>query len=115
MTSDTYPKGLVDIDERLTSRFDAGLTVAVGYQWRGLDFLPELRARLDVHPPRLVVGRWVGDTPPPAWWRKVDQGGGQVVEQATHVFDIARSLAGEAKVVAAASSRWARLPRVSRP
>jgi chromosomal replication initiator protein len=29
MTSDTYPKGLVDIDERLTSRFDAGLTVAV--------------------------------------------------------------------------------------
>jgi chromosomal replication initiator protein len=29
MTSDTYPKGLVDIDERLTSRFDAGLTVAI--------------------------------------------------------------------------------------
>jgi chromosomal replication initiator protein len=29
MTSDTYPKGLVDIDERLTSRFDAGLTVAM--------------------------------------------------------------------------------------
>ncbi len=29
MTSDTYPKGLVDIDERLKSRFDAGLTVAI--------------------------------------------------------------------------------------
>jgi chromosomal replication initiator protein len=29
MTSDTYPKGLVDVDERLTSRFDAGLTVAM--------------------------------------------------------------------------------------
>jgi chromosomal replication initiator protein len=29
MTSDTYPKGLADIDERLTSRFDAGLTVAI--------------------------------------------------------------------------------------
>jgi chromosomal replication initiator protein len=29
MTSDIYPKGLVDIDERLTSRFDAGLTVAI--------------------------------------------------------------------------------------
>ena len=29
MTSDTYPKGLVDIDQRLTSRFDAGLTVAI--------------------------------------------------------------------------------------
>lgn len=29
MTSDTYPKGLANIDERLKSRFDAGLTVAI--------------------------------------------------------------------------------------
>ncbi|MFO1267646.1 MAG: chromosomal replication initiator protein DnaA [Rubrivivax sp.] len=29
MTSDTYPKGLADIDERLRSRFDSGLTVAI--------------------------------------------------------------------------------------
>ena len=29
MTSDTYPKGLADIHERLVSRFDAGLTVAL--------------------------------------------------------------------------------------
>lgn len=29
MTSDTYPKGLADIHERLVSRFDAGLTVAI--------------------------------------------------------------------------------------
>ena len=29
MTSDTYPKGLANIDERLTSRFDSGLTVAI--------------------------------------------------------------------------------------
>jgi chromosomal replication initiator protein len=29
MTSDTYPKGLVDIDQRLTRRYDAGLTVAI--------------------------------------------------------------------------------------
>ena len=29
MTSDIYPKGLVGIDERLTSRFDAGLAVAI--------------------------------------------------------------------------------------
>ena len=34
MTSDTYPKGLVDIDERLTSRFDSGLTVAIERQRR---------------------------------------------------------------------------------
>ena len=29
MTSDTYPKGLTDIHERLVSRFDSGLTVAL--------------------------------------------------------------------------------------
>jgi chromosomal replication initiator protein len=29
MTSDTYPKGLIDIHERLVSRFDSGLTVAI--------------------------------------------------------------------------------------
>ena len=29
MTSDTYPKGLNDISERLVSRFDSGLTVAI--------------------------------------------------------------------------------------
>jgi chromosomal replication initiator protein len=29
MTSDTYPKGLTDIHERLISRFDSGLTVAI--------------------------------------------------------------------------------------
>jgi chromosomal replication initiator protein len=29
LTSDTYPKGLADIHERLVSRFDSGLTVAI--------------------------------------------------------------------------------------
>src|SRR5687768_11675490 len=29
MTSDTYPKGLTDIHERLVSRFDSGVTVAI--------------------------------------------------------------------------------------
>ncbi|HYC06539.1 MAG TPA: Gfo/Idh/MocA family oxidoreductase [Candidatus Binatia bacterium] len=78
-----------------------GLVVAVGYDWRGLDFLDELRAALAVHPPRLVVGRWLGDTPGPSWWRTAAQGGGQIVEQATHLFDLARALLGEASVVAA--------------
>lgn len=29
MTSDTYPKGLINVHQRLVSRFDAGLTVAI--------------------------------------------------------------------------------------
>lgn len=81
------------------------LVVAVGYQWRALDFLPRVRARLAERPARLVLARWTGTMPPPPWWRRVEESGGQVVEQATHLYDLARSLVGEAEVVAAASHR----------
>ena len=43
--------------------------------------------------------------PAPAWWGRVDEGGGQVIEQATHLYDLARWLVGEAVVVGAASTR----------
>ncbi len=82
----------------------AGLVVAVGYHWRGLDFLPEVRRRLAERPPELVLAQWLDDTPGPDWWGRVDQGGGQVVEQATHLYDLARHLVGEASVVGAAST-----------
>jgi predicted dehydrogenase len=44
---------------------------------------------------RLVSARWWGTTPPPAWWSRQETSGGQVVEQATHVLDLVRVLAGE--------------------
>jgi predicted dehydrogenase len=42
-----------------------------------------------------VDARWWGSTPPPAWWSREPLSGGQVVEQATHVLDLVRVLAGE--------------------
>lgn len=83
----------------------AGLIAAVGYHLRALDFMAELRDRLAERPPRMIVARWLGATPPPAWWARVGQGGGQVIEQATHLYDLARFLIGEAEVVGAASTR----------
>ena len=83
----------------------AGLVVGVGYHLRALDILPAVRDRLGAHPVGLVVARWLGGTPSPAWWGIGAEGGGQVVEQATHLFDLARHLVGEAEVVAAASNR----------
>jgi predicted dehydrogenase len=80
-----------------------GLVVAVGYHLRSLGALPAIRERLTADPPRLVTARWNGGTPSPAWWRRADSGGGQVVEQATHLYDLARHLVGEATVVGAAS------------
>jgi myo-inositol 2-dehydrogenase / D-chiro-inositol 1-dehydrogenase len=81
---------------------------AVGYQWRALDFLPLVRERLDARPCRLVIGRWTGGLPGPSWWRHVAESGGQIVEQATHLYDLARSLVGEAEVIAATSAHTPR-------
>jgi Predicted dehydrogenases and related proteins len=94
--------GPVELDAAIRT---AGLVVAVGYQLRGLDALPEVRALLADRPPHLVLGRWMGETPSPAWWHRTASGGGQVIEQATHLFDLARALVGEASVVAATSVR----------
>jgi predicted dehydrogenase len=72
----------------------------------GLTELAGSRAdRGSERPAQTVAGRWLDATPAPAWWRRVDRGGGQVVEQATHLYDLARYLVGEASVVGAASTR----------
>jgi predicted dehydrogenase len=82
----------------------SGLIVGVGYHLRALDILTEVREWLDDSAPRLVVARWLDATPGPAWWSRAEQGGGQVIEQATHLYDLARYLVGEATVVGAAST-----------
>ena len=50
-----------------------------------------------------MTARWTDATPAPAWWVRAEVGGGQVIEQATHLYDLARLLVGEAEVVGAAS------------
>jgi len=81
------------------------LVVGVGYHLRALDIMAEVRARLAERPAQLFVARWLDTTPSPAWWGRTDEGGGQVIEQATHLYDLARYLVGEATVVGAASTR----------
>jgi predicted dehydrogenase len=104
------PLGAVAADPERVAAALAGsrLVTAVGYQWRGLDFLPDLQAFLAERPAHLLIARWTGPTPGPTWWRHVAESGGQVVEQATHLYDLARLLLGEGSVVAAASARQAR-------
>jgi myo-inositol 2-dehydrogenase/D-chiro-inositol 1-dehydrogenase len=84
---------------------ERGIVAAVGYHLRALERLPEVRERLAANPARLVVARWQDATPAAPWWRTEAEGGGQVIEQATHLYDLARSLLGEAEVVGAASVR----------
>lgn len=74
------------------------IIAAVGYHWRAMDTIAEVRKMLEQNPPRMVTAAWHDKTPPPVWWRIQSKSGGQMVEQATHLFDLARFLLGEAKV-----------------
>jgi len=72
---------------------------AVGYHWRAMDTIPEVKKFLASNPARMVLAAWHDSTPPPDWWQHQNTSGGQMVEQATHLFDLARYLIGEAALV----------------
>jgi myo-inositol 2-dehydrogenase/D-chiro-inositol 1-dehydrogenase len=91
---------------------DKGVVSCVGYQWRYLEVVDRARELLESRPPQLVVGSWLGETPGAKWWIRKDQSGGQILEQATHIFDLARYLAGEMEPTAAAGRR---VPRPAYP
>jgi predicted dehydrogenase len=84
------------------------LVVGVGYKFRALDTVAPMRAMLVERPPQLAIGSWHDRTPGPEWWRDERRSGGQLVEQATHVIDLARVLLGEPRVLAAAMQQRAR-------
>jgi myo-inositol 2-dehydrogenase/D-chiro-inositol 1-dehydrogenase len=79
----------------------AGLVTAVGYHWRHLAAVRRAGELLRDRRPHLVTGHWLDRTPPPPWWSRRAASGGQVLEQTTHIFDLARHLAGEVETVTA--------------
>ena len=87
---------------------ERGLVTGVGYHWRYLDIVERAQALLRENPARLALGYWLDITPPPAWWVREAESGGQMVEQTTHIFDLARLLMGEVTRVYAAGARCAR-------
>ncbi|WP_073417942.1 Gfo/Idh/MocA family protein [Geodermatophilus nigrescens] len=93
--------GLAVAEEVAAAVAAAGVPTATGYHWRHLDTVAAAREVCAAHPPRLVSATWLDKVPPPAWWSRADRSGGQVVEQATHVLDLARLLAGEVAEVQA--------------
>lgn len=84
---------------------ERNLVTAVGYHWRYLDTTEEAQRLLGKNPAGLALGYWLDFTPPPVWWRMEQQSGGQMVEQTTHIFDLARVLVGEVTNVYAIGAR----------
>ncbi len=93
-----------DLPERIAAEVEErNLLTSVGYQWRYLDTIQRAREIAAVHRPRLAMGYWFDFVPPPDWWVRREYSGGQLVEQATHILDLARYLVGEATRVFGAS------------
>ncbi|MEV4393672.1 Gfo/Idh/MocA family oxidoreductase [Nonomuraea sp. NPDC049607] len=76
-----------------------GLPSAVGHHWRYLDVVDRARELLDGRPVRLALGHWLDKVPPVGWWLNAGLSGGQILEQAVHVLDLARLLVGEVSMV----------------
>ncbi len=82
-----------------------GLVTAAGYHWRYMgatDLTRELAAREELG---FVITHFLGGVPGTPWWRRLAKSGGQIVEQATHLVDLARYFCGEVASVTAAGSR----------
>ena len=80
------------------------LITAVGYHWRyqsGTDHAKEVLKGKTIG---MALGYWMGGFPGVSWWRRMDQSGGQFVEQTTHIVDLARYLVGDVKRVYAAAA-----------
>jgi myo-inositol 2-dehydrogenase/D-chiro-inositol 1-dehydrogenase len=88
------------------------LVAAVGYNWRALDVLSRVKDQLAKTPARMVMARFHIGTPTAPWWRFEASSGGQMVEQACHMIDLARHLVGEGSFVGASGTR-ANLPGFS--
>lgn len=77
----------------------SGVVSAVGYHWRHFSHSKLLKDRLPNERVGLALGYFLNLLPGSPWWRIGARSGGQVVEQAIHIFDTSRYLLGEVEQV----------------
>lgn len=79
----------------------ADIIDCVGYHWRYHEPIAWAKQALEGQTIAIVLGYWMGGLPQVAWWRVKEQSGGQILEQTTHIVDLARYLAGDVERVSA--------------
>lgn len=82
----------------------AGIINSVGYHFRYYDGTDLMRERLQGKKIGMVMGYWMGGLPGVYWWRRLEMSGGQIVEQTTHIFDLARYVVSDIVKVSAATA-----------
>ena len=76
---------------------EKNLISSVGYVLRYMDIAEKAKDFLQDKKIALVLGRYFGQVPGAGkgWYSKKEKSGGQIVEQATHIVDLMRYLAGD--------------------
>jgi len=79
---------------------EAGIITQVGYMFRLSEPIKKVQEMLSTRAIAMVQEHYyMPGLPNKGWWTKMDMGGGQLVEQATHMLDLGRFLAGDVKTV----------------
>lgn len=77
-----------------------GIIAQVGYMFRLAEPIKHVQAMLQDRKVAMVQAHYyMPGLPNKGWWTKMEMGGGQLVEQATHMLDLGRFLAGDVKTV----------------
>jgi predicted dehydrogenase len=82
----------------------AGVKCQIGHHMRHAMPVRKLKQLLtdgSAGRPLLMTGRFFTNALFPAWWRDPNMGGGQLVEQAIHIYDLARHFFGEPETITA--------------
>lgn len=91
-----------------------GIATQVGYMYRFSEATKRVRELLQGRAIAMVQAHYyMPGLPPPAWWPFMAKGGGQLVEQATHMLDLGRFFAGDVESVVAMTStvrQWTPIP-----
>ena len=78
-----------------------GVVCAIGYQWRAIDWVPDVRELFAERALGLLAVRMFGATAGRTWFTDQAAGGGQVLERASHGIDLVQAIAGPAVRVSA--------------
>jgi myo-inositol 2-dehydrogenase / D-chiro-inositol 1-dehydrogenase len=95
-------RGLDDAGAIVDAAAASSAVCAVGYQWRGVDVLDDLRAAINGQEIGLLIGIGVGPTKSRPWFLNRAQGGGNLLERASHHIDLQLAVGGDVTSVAAA-------------
>jgi len=97
-------RGLDDARAIVETAGRAQAVCAIGYQWRAVEALDALREALDGQELGLLIGIATGPTKSRPWFLDRAQGGGNVLERASHQIDLERAVGGEVVAVQAAAA-----------